>query len=278
MSRLDDTFHLTAQFGVVQGTAMAEILDAFADAEFQADWDKVKTEHGDDAAPGMITRTAVQRRADALYAIFLAAIADSNGTTPDPVVNLVCDLRTFEEHVARLVGGHRPQAGCDTTAARSADTTNPATRDHDGETSSGSTVAVGAGLGLRRCGTVDGAPVDPGDVVAAALIGHVRRVVVNRAGVVVDCGRKPRLFRGVAREMAWLLGTTCCWPGCGHRLGVQIDHLDAFARDGPTDQANADALDGRHNRFKTNHHYRIRRDDNGIIQVHRPDGTEIASR
>ena len=138
---------------------------------------------------------------------------------------------------------------------------------------------MGSGLGLRRCETVDGAPVDPGDVLAASVIGHVRRVVFNPAGVVVNAGRKTRLFTGIAREMAWLAGTTCCWPGCGHRVGVQVDHMDEFsARDGPTDQANADPLDGFHNRFKTSHGYRITRDNAGLLHIWRPDRTEIRPR
>lgn len=275
MSRFDDTFHLTAQFGVAQGTAMAEILDAFAEAEFQADWERVKNEHGADAAPSMITRTAAQRRADALHAIFLAAVGDHDGMAPGPVVNLVCDLQTFEEHVARLVNGRVPPARePDAAGAASGRPASPVTPAGD-DAQPGCNVSMGSGFGLRRCETIDGVGVDPGDVIAAAVIGHVRRVVINQAGVVVDCGRKTRLFRGVAREMAWLLGTTCCWPGCGHRLGVQVDHLDEFARAGPTDQANADPLDGRHNRFKTNHDYRIRRDEHGFLHVCRPDGSEI---
>ena len=261
ITRLDDTFHLNAQFGVVYGTAMAEILDAFTEAEFQAEWEKVKAEHGDAATPSMMDRSGAQRRADALHAIFMAAVADEHGNVSGPLVNLVCDLQTFEEHVARLTGGHVPNEH----AAAEQDASEPV-----------SNVSMGTGFGLRRCETINGDPVDPGDVVAAALIGHVRRVVVNSAGVVVNCGRKTRLYKGVAREMVWLLGTTCCWPGCGHRLGVQVDHLDEYARDdGSTDQENADPLHGRHNRFKTSHGYRVRRDDRGIIHVYRPDGTEI---
>jgi hypothetical protein len=254
---------------------MAKILDAFADAEYQADWDAVKAEHGDDAKPNMVARSVVQRRADALHAIFLAAIGDTDGRTAGPVVNLVCDLQTFEEHLARLVGGTVPDTTSTDSRAAAGDTTAAGDDTAADDSGSDSGVAMGAGFGLRRCETIDGVPVDPGDVIAAALIGHVRRVVVNTAGVVVNCGRKTRLFTGVAREMAWLLGTTCCWPGCGHRVDVQIDHSDEHSRDGPTDQANADPLHGRHNRFKTSHGYRIRRDERGFIHVYRPDGTEI---
>lgn len=255
LTNFDDTFNLTAQFGVVQGSAMAKVLEAFTEAEFAADWEKVKAEHGDAATPSMLERTASQRRADALFAVFMAAVEDKGRPIRGPLVHLVCDERTFEEHLARIAGGQVPTDGTD------------APDGHD--------VAMGVGLGLRRCETIDGVAVDPGDVVAAALIGHVRRVVLNRAGVVVNAGRRIRLFRGIRRELAWLAGTTCCYPGCGHRLGVQIDHMNDYARDGPTDLANADPLDGFHNRFKTTRDYRITRDDAGLLHTWRSDGTEI---
>ena len=95
ITRLDDTFHFTAQFGVVQGTAIAKVLEAFAEAEFQADWDKVKAEHGDAATPSMLQRSANQRRADAVFAAFMAAVEHGSGKVPGPLVNLVCDEQTF---------------------------------------------------------------------------------------------------------------------------------------------------------------------------------------
>ena len=132
---------------------------------------------------------------------------------------------------------------------------------------------------MRRCETINGDPVDPADVIAATLIGHIRVVVVDRRGVVVGAGRKTRLFRGVPRELVWLLGKTCSWRGCDHRIDLQIDHLDEYVRDdGPTDQDNAAILHGRHNRFKTSHGYRITRDQRGILHTWRPDGTELKPR
>jgi hypothetical protein len=258
LTRLDDTFHVSAQFGVIQGTAIATILDTFCEAEYHTEWEKLQAEHGDQATPSMLGRTAGQRRADALYAVFLASVTDDKGNVPRPLVNLVCDINTFEEHLARKTAGLAP-------------TTDVAPLDGH--------VSMGTGLGLRRCETIDGAPVDPGDVLTASLIGHVRRVVLNRAGVVVDAGRKQRLFTGTARELVWLAGTTCCWPGCGHRLGIQVDHMDEYSsRAGPTDQANADPLDGHHNRFKSIHGYRITRDHDGFLHTWRPDGTELTPR
>ena len=108
LNRVDDTFHLRAQFGVIQGTAMEKILDAFVEAEWQADWDAAKAEHGDDARTYMVARSQSQRRADALFAIFQAAVTGDGRAITDPLVHLVCDLASFEEHVARQTGGRVP--------------------------------------------------------------------------------------------------------------------------------------------------------------------------
>ena len=83
---------------------------------------------------------------------------------------------------------------------------------------------------FRLCETAPGAPVDPRDLVVAALIGQVRRVVVDSAGRVINLGRRSRLFVGAAREAVLLSGDRCCWPGCDTRAGrIQIDHLSGWA-------------------------------------------------
>jgi hypothetical protein len=270
LNRVDDTFHLRAQFGVIQGTAMEKILEAFVEAEWQADWDAAKAEHGDDATTNMVARSQSQRRADALFAIFQAAVSGDGRAITDPLVHLVCDLATFEDHVASQTGGHVPEPG-DAIVVKHRDAADV----HVGDPLD---VAMGAGFAMRRCETINGDPVDPADVIAASLIGHIRIVVVDRRGVVVDAGRKTRLFRGVPRELVWLLGKTCSWRGCDHRIDLQVDHLDEYCRDGPTDQDNAGILHGRHNRFKTSHGYRITRDEHGILHTWRPDGTELKPR
>lgn len=274
--RIDNAFHLRAQHGIMHGTAMEQILDAFVEAEYQAEWEAIQAEHGDKATQSMMTRSASQLRADALYAIFIAAVTGEGHTISDPLVNIVVDLATFEEHVARLVGGNVPTP--DTPVPDipvDHDQQHPDEADDPGDPLA---ISVGTGFGLRRCETINGDPVDLNDMIAAALIGHVRRVVVNQAGVAVDSGRKSRLFRGVARSLVWLLEKTCCWPSCGHRVDLQVDHLKEFSRLGPTDQHNAAPLHGRHNRLKTALGYRITRDPNGFLHIRRPDGTEIHPR
>ena len=128
------------------------------------------------------------------------------------------------------------------------------------------------------CETASGAPVDPADLVVAALIGNVRRIIVDPVGRVINHGRRRRLFTGAAREAVLLTGNRCIHPGCEQHVGLQIDHLTPWAsRAGPTDIANAAALCRHHNLTKDRNQFTVHRDETGWHH-HRPDGTEIAPR
>ena len=238
-NRLDGSFRLEANHGALQGAAMAEIFERFETAELHADWAAARAEHGDDALTEHLERTPAQRRADALFEIFRRAAA-GNGRSPEPLVNIVVDQDTFDDAL-------RHAAGLDVDADPNTD------------------------VDSRRCHTLDGTQIRPAEAVAAALVGHVRRVVVDAAGTVIDLGRKRRLFTGSSRDAAFLQallrgpgGLGCLWPGCdgrGHNL--QVDHRHPAGRDGPTDVTNSDAYCGFHNRIK----------ERGFRPVHNPDGT-----
>ena len=103
--------------------------------------------------PALMERTAGQRRFDALVAIFeRAASTAPDARPPAPVVNLIMDVESWEAWLARTVGGQPDAPLPDVDVER------------------------------RRCETVDGMQVDPADAIAASLAGHVRRVVMDRAG------------------------------------------------------------------------------------------------
>ena len=110
------------------------------------------------------------------------------------------------------------------------------------------------------------------------MIGHVRRVVIGADGVIINLGRRSRLFTGSARDAALLQavldrGRRCLWPGCRHRH-CQIDHRHEWHHHGHTNLDNAGPLCGRHNRHKTRG-YRTWRDPDGTWHIQRPDGTTI---
>jgi hypothetical protein len=246
-SIVGDRFYLDATGGVAAGVQIKEILDAFAKAEFMADWEAGVRQHGDAMCPGLTGRTDAQRRFDALLAIFLrAAGMECTATGPGFTVNLTVGLPAFQHHLIKALGGE------------------PAPLDPNDPGS--------------RCETDGGVPVDPLDMLVAAAMGHVRRVVLDSAGVVVDMGRKQRLFTGPLREAVLLASRWCVWPGC-HRPTTECDadHVLPWANAGPTCAANSAPVCGLHNRWKTRG-YRTWRDPHGHWHHYRPDGTEIGWR
>ena len=188
----------------LEAAEMLGIFERFVEDEFRIDVAARTELHGPDAPASLLPRTDAQRRFDALATIFrTAASMPAGARAPEPVVNLVCDIETFETLLAR----HRlipfPDDLPLTDLARS------------------------------RCETDSGIVVPPEHVLQAALHGHVRRVIVDGNGVVLDMGRKRRLFKGAARVAAKLMACHCGHPGC--TVGAhyaEVDHLDEWDRDG----------------------------------------------
>jgi hypothetical protein len=129
-------------------------------------------------------------------------------------------------------------------------------------------------LATRRCETTTGVAVHPHDVLRAALAGHVRRVVVDAADVVIDVGRRQRLFTGAAREAAKLLIVRCEHPGCELPADLcDVDHAIEWAAGGRTDQRNSRIRCDGHNVAKTKHRWRSRRATDGRTYTVRADGS-----
>lgn len=251
VQQFDLSWEVSGGCGAYQGAELHDIFKAFIDAEWRTDWDKARVEHGDDATVADLARTDAQRRFDALFEIFQRAAGHPPaGAGVSITTDVVIDVATFERSLVALAGGE----------AAPADLLDPA----------------------YRCGTIDGAPLEPVEATAMALVGHVRRVVVDAAGVVVDLGRRSRLFSGSARLAAILGDDGCYWPGCHvPATACQVDHVDPWHdpgrggdNGGSTSPANAGPLCGHHNRIKAQG-YRAWRDADGTWIVHRPDGVQI---
>ena len=106
---------------------------------------------------------------------------------------------------------------------------------------------------------------------AALLVGHVRRVVI-------DLGRRRRCFTGSSRQAALLQdairnrsGTHCFWASCPSPP-AQVDHHDPWHR--TTTPANSQPACGHHNRLKETGFRNELASDNTVIYL-RPDGTPI---
>jgi hypothetical protein len=247
---VDGSWELTARFGAAQGAALAEVFARFIDAEFQTDLAAARAEHGDDVALDRLMRTDAQRRADALIALAMrAAAVPPEHRDPEPLVSILIDQTSFEAQLARLAGTSVP---------------TPEQIDPTG----------------RVCRTTSGHHLHPTDAVAAALIGHVRRIVIDSAGRVTDLGRTRRCFTGAAREAVLLRHPTtgpprCAWSGCDRPLRhLQVDHVHPWRSSGTTRPDNGQPLCGHHNRLKERG-FTPHRHPDGTWTLHRPDGTEI---
>ncbi len=256
----------------LQAAQLQAIFESFVDGEYREDLEARRALHGDDAESHPLPRTGPQRRFDALVAVFAAAASSPDGRAlPDPVVHLVVDDQTAHDALTHagivLPNGHPIELGEDGTIA-------------DEEAL---LCDLAAELGddpeaflSRRCETSTGAPVHPSVVLRALLTGHVRRVVMDSRGVVVDYGTKQRLFTGLARQAALVLSSTCEFPGCElPARWSQVDHNHEWALGGRTDQTNRNIECGHHNRAKHRHRWRTRRDHRGRAYTLRADGTII---
>lgn len=297
-THLNGSVWVEGNLGSLDGAELREVHEHFTDAELEADWAEARERLGDAVTFEDLRRTDAQRRADALMAIIRAAAAHQAGQPGGSVIvtNVVMDLATFERRL-RQVCSDQPVTDPDPRVLTMLDDLI-ADLDRDGD----ERVCIGGGdsadqaqparwaepVGDRtprppkdgtgfRCDTLDGTPVDPAEATANALLGHVRRVVVGTDGVVVNMGRKTRLFTG-PRRLAVLIGeTTCYWPGCNAPVTqCQADHLDGFhsRTRGPTDPSNGGPACGLHNRLKE-HGFTVHRDALGHWHIHHPDGTEI---
>jgi hypothetical protein len=263
LTAFGDAVHLAASGGTGQGAEMIEVFERFCDAELQADLEQVRAERAAagvptaDVANRRLPRTAAQRRFDALHQIFSqAASAPPDAVSPDPLLNIVVDAATFEQMVADAANGWAPD-----TTTTSSPRTSPVPRGPDPR--------------YWRCESTEGVPLDRRTVWRAAVLGHVRRIVVDSAGVAVDVGRRRRLFTGSQREAVMLLEGWCPVAGCTIPVRrCEADHTVGHAEGGDTATANGGPACRWHNLAK-NRGFRVHRDAEGYWHTYRPDGSEI---
>ena len=236
--RPEGGWHLAGFLDELAGNEVAEILAHFEEAEWRSDWADARDRHGDAATTTDLCRTAAQRRADALLAMARAAATATPGLRHTPTVNVLIDERSFH---AALVGDHiEPVHYRDVV-----------------------------------CRTQRGRRL-PRDVAAnASLAGHVRRVVIDTVGVVVDLGHRTRLFRGGARDAVLLLATECVWLGCEQPVGwCQTDHSQGWKAHGPTVPRNGAPMCRRHQLLKERG-FQTFRDDAGHWHFVDPAGQPV---
>jgi hypothetical protein len=285
---LDGSYRIAGGCGSLQGTVASAVFEAYVRAELEADWAEARGRVGDDATFDELARSDAQRRMDAVERIFLDAAANrAEATGHQLVTDLVIDQETFERTAARMVG-HDPGTDprlADWWSDLAADAADAGDAPDDegaapGAGATASCVSESEASVLRpatlRSGTIEGRHVDPTEIVAATLVGYVRRVVYGAKGVVIDVGRVQRLFTGPRRLAVVLASAACLWPGCTVPASrCQADHLEPWHQGGSTSPGNGAPACGKHNRFR-NHGFTVHRDARGDLHVHRPDGSRIA--
>jgi hypothetical protein len=236
--RPDGGWDLTGTLDEIGGVEFNEIFAHFIEAEWNSDWDEARQRLGKDATTKELRRTEAQRRADAMLAMARAAATSGSSGSSPVTVNMLIDQYTFEATVK------------------------------------GDPIDPGRWRDIV-CRTDTGRRLHPDDVVNAALWANIRRVVYDTAGVVIDLGRRSRLFTGAAREAVMLLTDKCVWIGCDQPVEwCQADHSLSWSAHGATVPRNGQPMCGCHNRLKERG-YHVYRDNNGNWHTIHPDGHEI---
>ncbi|BAN01634.1 HNH endonuclease signature motif containing protein [Ilumatobacter coccineus] len=242
--QIDGSWRLAARFGSLEGARLNEIFAHFIEAEWQSDLaearERAAAEGGGEPGTRDLRRSESQRRADALSAALqAAAAAPGPGKPPLPSLNVLIDESTLRGAIL----GHDPDP---------------------------------AAYASMVCRTQAGDPVDITEAAAMALWADVRRVVHDGAGVVIDLGRRRRLFTGSAREAALLLSMRCLWPGCDRpSRNCEVDHAVTWRQHGATDPGNGGPMCKRHNLLKENARFSTHRDAAGDWVVLDADGHPV---
>ena len=240
--QFDGGFKVDGTFGPEQGAAIKEVHDRYTETERLVDWAAAKAEHGDNVTSADLARTEAQRRADAFYTIFVnAASTPADAQKPEPLVTIIMSEDAYRAGLADMTG--RPVV-LDPKRYRQ-----------------------------WQCETLGGTTLTPGAALAAAMAGHIRRVVIGTSEASIS--QKTRLFTGPLRHLVQTLDTTCVWAGCDIPSDrCQADHITPWRTSQDTSASNGAPLCGKHNRYKE-HGYHTHRDTNGNWHIQRPNGTTI---
>jgi hypothetical protein len=214
---ISDMTRVDAWLDPIGGTAFREALRRIEQEFFDADWQQAKAERGDAVTIDRLWRTPAQRRADALVEMAVrASTAPADGQRPLPLVIIHVDIDTFTIALSNYLGveGPAPAGGVE-----------------------------------RLCELDDGTVISPTQMIEQALAGHVRRLVFESPGVILDYGRKQRLFTGALRQAVCARDRVCDHAGCEiPARHCEIDHVQDWDHGGHTSHHNGKARCSYHHR------------------------------
>lgn len=211
-----DMTRIDAWLDPIGGEAFREALRRIEREFFDADWELAKQSHGESVTVDKLWRTPAQRRADALVEMAHRAMAaPADGKRPLPLVIIHADVDVFEKALARVIGCEAPEP-----------------------------------FGTQRvCETDDGVVISPTQMIEQALCGHVRRLVYEAPGVILDYGRTQRLFTGALRQAIQARDRECDHTGCEiPARHCEIDHTIEWDDGGETVHTNGRAKCSYHHR------------------------------
>jgi len=184
-----------------------------------------------------ITRSETQRRAIAVLRLVSRGAARPDGTYSVPLVHVVMSQAVYESTLARLT---------DPTI----EPIEPGRHDPD-----------------RRCHLIDGTPIHPRHGLAAAAIGHFRRLVYDTESIPIDVSQTSRQLPQWMRDIhAITTNGLCATPMCDAPFHwLQGDHVTPFSLTNDTRLDDTQNLCGPENLWKT--------DDPDRCQPPRPEST-----
>ena len=214
---LNDMTRLDGWLDPIAGDAFREALRRIEQELFEADWAQAKQAHGNNVSLDRLWRTPPQRRADALVEMAVrATTAPADGKRPLPLVIIHTDIDTFTIALSNYLGveGPAPVGGID-----------------------------------RLCETDNGTVISPTQMIEQAMAGHVRRLVFESPGVILDYGRTQRLFTGALRQAICARDRMCDHDGCEiPARHCEIDHTQPWDHGGHTTHTNGKARCSYHHR------------------------------
>ena len=208
-------------------------------------------------------RTKGQRDHDIFMDLFRWLLANKLDGDPDPAggADIVLDPHT----AAELMANPDDQLGLD-SANPMADLLAPFLGDHD------------HGLGCcddeKVCEHTSGEKANPAFAATLLCTGWVRRIVTDPdTGVVIDVGRRYRLFTRTQRRALIYRDRGCVFPGCTRPARFcDAHHIKPWEEGGLTDLVNGVLLCRRHHTLVHKGWDLARDAHTGVVTVTSPDG------
>lgn len=225
----DGDRRIEAKLPALVGAEVEAELKRLEKAEFQADWEAAKAEHGPDINLDMLARTPGQRRVDALGIMARRSSTYNGQRNPSPryMVNVVMDHHTFDTIINQNFGDN--------------------TRTHNAN---------------RTLQTLDGQPISPDQALEAMIHGRMRKVVLAAESHKLQFGRSKRLFDGPLRDFIKIRDLRCTAPGCTVPADrCEVDHTIEWDDGGTTEPHNGKLRCKPHNLQKEHQRQRRRKQE-----------------